>query len=172
MARAWAFGDNVSTDHIIPGRYNITTDPKELRKYAFKYARPEFAEQVRAGDVITGGKNFGCGSSREHAAIVLRECGVYIVANSYGWIFRRNCINLGVLPLETADKMLVRDGDLVELDLMNLTLKDVTLGCVQNLSAVPRFVVDICSSGGLVEYLNKVKTYDISPSSTGQRRSA
>ncbi len=159
MGRAWVFGDNVSTDYIIPGRYNITSDPKELQKYTFSYARPEFVEQVRPGDVVVGGKNFGCGSSREHAAIALRECGVYLVANSYGWIFRRNCINLGVLPLEIAEKAQVRDGDLIELDLAKLTLEDITNSSVQKLNPVPQFVLDIYRSGGLVKYLNKAKTY-------------
>ena len=161
MGRAWVFGDNVSTDYIIPGRYNITSDPKELRKYAFSYARPEFVGQVKPGDVVIGGKNFGCGSSREHAAIVLRECGVYLVANSYGWIFRRNCINLGVLPLEIGEKAQVRDGDLVELDLTKLTLEDTTTSSVQKLNQVPQFVLDIYNSGGLVEYLNKTNTYKV-----------
>jgi len=161
MGHAWVFGDNVSTDYIIPGRFNITSDPKELRKYAFNYARPEFVEQVKQGDVVIGGKNFGCGSSREHAAIVLRECGVYLVANSYGWIFRRNCINLGVLPLEMAEKSQIRDGDLVELDLTKLLLKDVITDSIQRLNPVPQFVLDIYRSGGLVEYLNKAKTYSV-----------
>jgi len=161
MGRAWVFGDNVSTDYIIPGRFNITNDPKELRKYAFNYARPEFVGQVKPGDVVVGGKNFGCGSSREHAAIVLRECGVYLVANSYGWIFRRNCINLGVLPLEMMEKPRMRDGDLVELDLSKLTLKDNTTGNIQKLNALPQFVLDICRLGGLVKYLNEAKTYNL-----------
>jgi len=161
MGRAWVFGDNVSTDYIIPGRFNITTNPIELRKYVFHYARPEFVGQVKPGDLVVGGKNFGCGSSREHAAIVLRECGVHLVANSYGWIFRRNCINLGVLPLEMVEKPQTKDGDLMELDLKNLILKDVTADSFQKLKAVPRFVLDICSSGGLIEYLNKAKTYSV-----------
>ncbi|MEM2093764.1 MAG: 3-isopropylmalate dehydratase [Candidatus Bathyarchaeia archaeon] len=159
MGRAWVFGDNVSTDNIIPGRYNITSNPSELRKYVFKYARPEFAEQVRPGDVVIGGKNFGCGSSREHAAIALRECGVKLVANSYGWIFRRNCVNLGVLPLEIPEKAIVNDGDFVEVDLVDLVLRDITLGRGQKLNPIPKFILDICSSGGLVEYLNKERTY-------------
>jgi len=161
MGRAWVFGDNVSTDHIIPGRFNITTDPKELRKHAFKYVRPEFVDQVKVGDVLLGGKNFGCGSSREHAAIVLRECGVHLVANSYGWIFRRNCINLGILPLETEEKLEVRDGDEVELDLTCLSLRDITTQTSYRLKLVPQFILDIYRAGGLVEYLNKARKYRV-----------
>ena len=161
MGRAWVFGDNVSTDYIIPGRFNITTDPIELRKYVFHYARPEFVQQVKPGDFVIGGRNFGCGSSREHAAIVLRECGVYVIANSYGWIFRRNCINLGVLPLEMTEKAQASDGDLMELDLKDLILKDITIDSMQKLRTVPQFVLDICRSGGLIEYLNRAKTYNV-----------
>lgn len=161
IARAWVFGDNISTDHIIPGRFNITTDPKELRRHVFKYIRPEFAEEVKIGDVIVGGKNFGCGSSREHAAIVLRECGIYLVANSYGWIFKRNCVNVGVLPLEMYQQFGIRDGDEVEIDLTDMVLRDVTTQANYRLRPVPRFTLSIYRAGGLIEYLNKVKKYGI-----------
>lgn len=161
MSRAWVFGDNVNTDYIIPGRFNITTDPKELRKHAFKYTCPEFADQVKAGDVIIGGKNFGCGSSREHAPIVLRECGVFLVADSYGWIFRRSCVNLGVLPLETDERLGVRDRSEVALDLTKLTLRDLTTQINYRLRPFPAFILDIYKAGGLVEYLNKTRRYAI-----------
>lgn len=161
MVRAWFFRDNVSTDHIIPGRFNITTDPKELKRHVFKYIRPEFAEEVKIGDVIVGGKNFGCGSSREHAVIVLKEYGVYIVANSYGWIFKRNCVNLGVLPLEMDEPIGVRDGDEVEINLADMMLRDVTTQTNCRLKPIPRFILSIYRAGGLIEYLNKAKNYRI-----------
>ena len=161
MGRAWVFGDNVSTDYIIPGRFNITNDPKELRKHVFKYVRPEFAEEVKVGDVVIGGKNFGCGSSREHAAIVIRESGVYLVAQSYGWIFRRNCVNLGVLPLQSMEPVKVRDGGEVELDLANHLLKDPESGKTFQLMPIPNIVLNIHRAGGLVEYLNSHKGYSI-----------
>jgi 3-isopropylmalate/(R)-2-methylmalate dehydratase small subunit len=161
MGKAWVFGDNVSTDYIIPGRFNITTDPKELRKHIFKYARPEFIEQVKPGDIVIGGKNFGCGSSREHAAIVLQECGIHLVAYSYGWIFKRNCINLGMLPFETEQILPIKDGDNMELKLDNLTIRKITTGVTYKLKTVPTFVLNIYKSGGLVEYLNKEKNYSI-----------
>jgi 3-isopropylmalate/(R)-2-methylmalate dehydratase small subunit len=161
MGRAWVFGDNISTDYIIPGRFNITTNPAELRKHVFKYVRPEFAEQVKVGDIVIGGRNFGCGSSREHAAIVFKECGVYLVAYSYGWIFRRNCINLGVLPLEAEERPDVKDGDEVELDLNSLILKDLTKQTIYKLKPIPLFVFDIYKAGGLVEYLNKTGKYKV-----------
>jgi 3-isopropylmalate/(R)-2-methylmalate dehydratase small subunit len=161
MGRAWVFGDNVSTDYIIPGRFNITSDPKELRKHVFKYVRPEFAEEVKIGDVVIGGRNFGCGSSREHAAIVVRESGVYLVAQSYGWIFRRNCVNLGVLPLQSVEPVKVRDGTEVELDLANHLLKDSETGKAFKLMPTPKIVLDIHRAGGLVDYLNSHKGYSL-----------
>ncbi len=158
MARAWVFGDNISTDYIIPGRYNITSDPKELRKHIFKYIRPEFAEEVKVDDVVIGAKNFGCGSSREHAAIVMREAGVYLVAQSYGWIFRRNCVNLGVLPLQSKETVKVRDGEEVEVDLTNHLIKDCR-GKAYQLTPTPKIVLDIHMAGGLIMYLNTYKSY-------------
>jgi 3-isopropylmalate dehydratase small subunit len=160
MARAWVFGDNISTDYIIPGRYNITSDPKELRKHIFKYLRPEFAEQVKVGDIVIGANNFGCGSSREHAAIVMREAGVYLVAKSYGWIFRRNCVNLGVLPLQSRDVIGIKDGEDVKVDLDKNLLID-SKGMTYQLMPTPRLVLDIHRAGGLVSYLNTNKTYNI-----------
>ena len=154
MGRAWVFGDNVSTDYIIPGRFNITSDANELRKHSFKYVRPEFAEKVKTGDIVIGGKNFGCGSSREHAAIVMKACGVYLVAESYGWIFRRNCINTGVLPLESAEDLGVADGDEVNVDLKNHLLKDITKKKTYRVKPLPSFVLSISNAGGLIEYLN------------------
>ncbi len=158
MARAWVFGDNISTDYIIPGRYNITSDPKELRKHIFKYIRPEFAEEVKVNDVVIGAKNFGCGSSREHAAIVMREAGVFLVAQSYGWIFRRNCVNLGVLPLQSKENVKVRDGEEVEVDLTNNLIKDCR-GKAYQLKPIPKIVLDIYMAGGLIMYLNTHKSY-------------
>lgn len=160
MARAWVFGDNISTDYIIPGRYNITSDPKELRKHIFKYLRPEFAEQVKVGDIVIGANNFGCGSSREHAAIVMREAGVYLVAKSYGWIFRRNCVNLGVLPLQSRDVLGIKDGEDVKVDLDKNLLID-SKGMAFQLMPTPKLVLDIHRAGGLVNYLNTNNTYNI-----------
>ena len=160
MARAWVFGDNISTDYIIPGRYNITSDPKELRKHIFKYIRPEFAEQVKVGDIIIGANNFGCGSSREHAAIVMREAGVYLIAKSYGWIFRRNCVNLGVLPLQSRDVIDITDGEDVKIDLDKSLLSD-SKGMLYQLMPTPKLILDIHRAGGLVNYLNTNNTYNM-----------
>jgi 3-isopropylmalate/(R)-2-methylmalate dehydratase small subunit len=159
MNRAWVFGDNVSTDYIIPGRFNISTNVEELRKHTFKYIRPEFADQVEIGDVVIGGRNFGCGSSREHAAIVLKACGVHLVAESYGWIFKRNCINTGILPLTASGNLDVKDGDYVVLDFNTHTLKNLSIDKVYNLMKPPKLVLEVYKAGGLIKYLNMGKTY-------------
>lgn len=116
----WVFGDNINTDLITPGRYNITTDAKELGKIAFIEYRPEFAKKVKKGDVIIAGKNFGCGSSRETAVTALKACGISkIIAKSFARIFYRNCMNQGVLavidgePVPPLMKTLHRYGGII-----------------------------------------------------------
>ena len=118
MGRAWKLGDGVSTDTIMPGRYNLTTDAQALARACLCEARPDFAEQVRAGDVIVAGRNFGCGSSREHAPLSIRASGVAaVVAVSFSRIFARNAVNIG-LPVircpEAAET--IADGDEVTVD--------------------------------------------------------
>lgn len=106
MGKAWTFGENMNTDEIIPGRFNITIDPKELAKHVFCEVKPEFAKAVRPGDVVVGGPNFGCGSSREHAPIAIKGAGVQcVIAASFARIFFRNAINIG-LPIWNARRPL------------------------------------------------------------------
>jgi 3-isopropylmalate/(R)-2-methylmalate dehydratase small subunit len=119
MARIFKFGDGISTDAIIPGRYNVTTDPEALGKACFIEARPDFASSVKAGDVILGGRNFGCGSSREHAPMAIKAAGIQaVVARSFARIFYRNAINIG-LPVIQCDALYdaVHDGDPVSIDI-------------------------------------------------------
>jgi 3-isopropylmalate dehydratase small subunit len=119
MARVFKFGDGISTDAIIPGRYNVTTDPIALGKACFIEARPDFATTVQAGDVIVAGRNFGCGSSREHAPMAIKAAGVQaVVARSFARIFYRNAINIG-LPVIQCDAVYdaVGDGDPVSIDI-------------------------------------------------------
>lgn len=119
MARVFKFGDGVSTDAIMPGRYNLTTDRRELARACFVEHRPEFAATVRVGDVIVAGGNFGCGSSREHAPLAIKETGIgAVVARSFARIFYRNAVNLGLPVIRCAELHdRVADGDLVELDI-------------------------------------------------------
>jgi len=119
MGRIFKFGDGISTDAIIPGRYNVTTDATALGKACFIEARPDFATSVRPGDVIVGGRNFGCGSSREHAPMAIKAAGIHaVVARSFARIFYRNAINIG-LPVIQCDAVFeaVEDGDPIGVDI-------------------------------------------------------
>jgi 3-isopropylmalate dehydratase small subunit len=124
MARGFRFGDGISTDAIMPGRYNLTTDPAALAKACFIENRPDFHETVRPGDVIVAGNNFGCGSSREHAPLSIKASGVSaVVARSFARIFYRNAVNLGLPVIRCADLHdAVRDGDEVVVDIEHGTI--------------------------------------------------
>ena len=151
MARVWIFGRDINTDLIVPGRFApYMTSEDELRNYPFVEARPEFAKEVVPGDLIVAGENFGCGSSREYAALALRLCELgAIVAPSFARIFYRNALNLG-LPLVEADLSMLCDGDEVVLDLDS--------GCVvrgEESLALPRpsaLARQVWAAGGLVPY--------------------
>ena len=118
MGKAWTFGENMNTDEIIPGRFNITIDPLELAKNVFCEVKPEYAKNVKLGDVIVGGQNFGCGSSREHAPIAIKGSGAKcVIAPSFARIFYRNAINIGLPILECPEAVDgINEGDLVEVD--------------------------------------------------------
>ena len=124
MARVFRFGDGISTDTIMPGRYNLTTDPEALGRACFVEHRPGFAESVSLGDIIVAGSNFGCGSSREHAPLAIKATGISaVVARSFARIFYRNAVNLGLPVIRCADVYdAVQDGDLVEVDLSRGTI--------------------------------------------------
>ncbi|MBU2559813.1 3-isopropylmalate dehydratase, partial [archaeon] len=116
--KVWRFGANVDTDQIIPAEYLITGDPKELAKHSFERARPEFAKEVKAGDIIVASENFGCGSSREHAPRALIGNGIAcVIAKSFARIFFRNSINIGLTLIECEAQ--AKDGDELELDFAN-----------------------------------------------------
>jgi 3-isopropylmalate/(R)-2-methylmalate dehydratase small subunit len=154
--RAWTFGDNIDTDAIIPGRFLTINNPDELAKHAFEGTRDEFAKNVKEGDVIVGGRNFGCGSSREHAPLALIGAGVkVVVARSFARIFFRNSINVGVLPVICPDADKIPDGAKV-----SLKIKDGYLeadGKKYAIEPVPVFMQGIIDAGGLVEYAKNVK---------------
>jgi 3-isopropylmalate/(R)-2-methylmalate dehydratase small subunit len=119
MARVFRFGDGISTDAIMPGRFNLTTDPAALARACFIENRPDFAGTVRPGDIIVAGSNFGCGSSREHAPLAIKAAGISaVVARSFARIFYRNAVNLGLAAIRCADLYdAVSDGDEVEIDI-------------------------------------------------------
>jgi methanogen homoaconitase small subunit len=155
MARIWLFGDNVDTDQILPGRYApYMTSEAELGKYPFIEARPEFAGQVRPGDVIVAGPNFGCGSSREYAPRALKVVGIAaLIAPSFARIFYRNALTLG-LPLFSADlRGRVADGAAARLDLDGATL--AVGGETVALPAPPAWLRAVWAEGGIVEYYQR-----------------
>jgi methanogen homoaconitase small subunit len=156
MARAWVFGDDLDTDQIVPGRYApFMVGQEKFHTYAFCDARPGFSREVRPGDVLIGGENFGCGSSREYAVAALKKHGVGgIVAKSFARIFFRNCINLGIPVLESADALdLVHDGDDVTLDLGAGVLR-APRGEAR-LRPLAAFAQEILAAGGVVAYLRE-----------------
>lgn len=152
--KVWKFGDNVDTDQIIPAIYLITGDRKELAKHAFENARPEFVKQVKPGDIIVGGSNFGCGSSREHAPRALIGAGIpVVVAKSFARIFYRNSINIG-LPLVEAD-IEAKDGDVMEVDFEAGVVTNTTNGKTAKFPPMPQFLKRLVAAGGLVEYTKR-----------------
>jgi methanogen homoaconitase small subunit len=154
MARAWVFGDDLDTDQMVPGRYApFMVGQDKFHTYAFCDARPGFAKEVRPGDILVGGENFGCGSSREYAVAALAKLGVGgIVARSFARIFFRNCVNLGIPVLESPDAVTrVRDGDEVALDMAGGVLRSPS-GDVPLRPLAP-FARDILEAGGVVAYL-------------------
>ncbi|HOT94553.1 MAG TPA: 3-isopropylmalate dehydratase small subunit [Methanoregulaceae archaeon] len=164
--RVWKFGDDIDTDAIIPGRFLTINDPAELAKHAFEGTRDEFAREVRPGDVVVGGRNFGMGSSREHAPLALKGAGVrFVVAESFARIFYRNAVNVGLLPLTTASTAAFEDGATVAVDLVaNVISVD---GVSYLLDPVPGFLQRIADAGGLVEYARTIGEVELC--STGSR---
>ena len=156
MARAWVFGDDLDTDQIVPGRYApFMVGQDKFHTYAFCDARPGFAKEVRPGDILVGGENFGCGSSREYAVAALAKLGIGgIVAKSFARIFFRNCVNLGIPVLESADAVeRIHDGDHVKLDMANGMVR-LPSGTA-TLRPIAPFAREILDAGGVVAYLRE-----------------
>lgn len=148
---AWVFGDNMDTDQIIPAEYLVTMDNSELAKHLFENAKPGLAVKVRPGDIIVAGRNFGCGSSREHAPRALMGAGVScVVAESFARIFFRNAINLG-LPVVEA-RLPTADGDTITVDLSQGVVRNRTQGKSATFSGYPPFIMMLIEKGGLVPY--------------------
>ncbi len=149
--RAWVFGDNVDTDQIIPAEFLVTMDNSELAKHVFENARPEFARKVAQGDIVVAGRNFGCGSSREHAPRALMGAGVScVVAESFARIFYRNAINIGLPVIEA--RLKVKEGDSILVDLAAGTVENRRTSQKSEFKAYPPFVMMLIKKGGLVPY--------------------
>jgi 3-isopropylmalate/(R)-2-methylmalate dehydratase small subunit len=154
--KAFKFGDNISTDLIVPGRLaNLRSNLPELAKHVLEDADPTFASRVKPGDFVVGGSNFGLGSSREHAPLVIKMAGVSaILAKSVARIFFRNAINQG-LPVLICDTDQINDGDEIEVDLATGTVKDLTNGKSLVFGKIPPVMLSILNEGGLLPYIQK-----------------
>ncbi len=159
--KAWKFGDNIDTDLIIPARYLNTTDPKELAKHCMEGVDSEFFKKVKIGDILVAGKNFGCGSSREHAPIAIKACGIAcVIAESFARIFYRNAFNTGLLILECSDAAKnTETGDELEIIPEEGKIINLTKNKTYFIKPLPGFMKEILKDGGLIPHI--IKKYKI-----------
>lgn len=148
------FGDNIDTDVIIPARYLNTSDPAELAKHCMEDVDKDFAAKVAPGDIMIGGKNFGCGSSREHAPIAIKASGIScVIAETFARIFYRNAINIGLPILECAEIKNAHGGDELEVDFDNGVIYNLTQGTQYACAPFPEFMQEIMKNNGLIGYI-------------------
>ena len=154
--KVWKFGDDISTDLIAPGRYfHLRSNLPELAKHVLEDADPQFASKMGRGDFVVGGKNFGLGSSREHAPTIIKLAGASaVLAKSFARIFFRNAINVG-LPVLICDTDKIDQGDSLEVDLAKGTIKNLTKGTELQFSPLPQVMITILNDGGLTAHIQK-----------------
>lgn len=157
--RAWKFGDDINTDVIIPGRYLNASDPKSLANHCMEDADPQFVKNMAKGDLIVAGKNFGCGSSREHAPIAIKAVGIScVVAKSFGRIFYRNAFNVGLPIFESEEAVeAIQTGDIVEVNWDTGEILNVTKSKSFQAQPIPPFLQEIVRDGGLMKHIAKGK---------------
>jgi|UniRef100_A0A7C3SJZ8 3-isopropylmalate/(R)-2-methylmalate dehydratase small subunit len=155
--RVHKFGDDINTDEIIPARYLNTSDPQELAKHAMEDADPEFVQKLRPGDFIVAGKNFGCGSSREHAPLALKAAGVSaVIADSFARIFYRNAFNMGLPILESPEAAAaLKGGEEIHVNLDTGEIKVPATGQTFRSRPIPPFMQELLKDGGLMAHLKK-----------------
>ena len=152
------FGDDINTDDIISAKYLVSTDARELGAKCMESIKPDFCSKVEAGDVIVAGKNFGCGSSREHAPLAIKGCGIRaVIAPSFAAIFFRNAINIGLPFLELADTAGIKDGDELEIHLDDGTIRNLTRNEEYRTQPFPAFLQTIIEEGGLMGWLKRTR---------------
>jgi 3-isopropylmalate dehydratase small subunit len=158
--KIWKFGDDVNTDEIIPARYLNITDPIKLAEHVMEDADPSFASKVGPGDIILAGKNFGCGSSREHAPVAIKAAKIScVVASSFARIFFRNAFNIGLLIFESPEAVSgIKDGEVVEVDADEGIIKNLTTGVEFNVASIPPFMKQLVEDGGLIAHLKKTSS--------------
>ena len=155
--RVHKFGNDINTDDIIAAKYLVYTDEKELGRHCMENIAPHFSNKVNKGDIIVAGKNFGCGSSREHAPRALKGCGIAaVIACSFSGIFFRNAINIGLpfLQLDEVDK--IKDGDRLEIDLNSGIIKNLNTNQTYKTEPFPEFLQEIIEKGGLMNWMKNV----------------
>jgi 3-isopropylmalate dehydratase small subunit len=155
--KVWKYGADVDTDRIIPARYLVTSEPKELAKYCMEDEDPTFAKNVKKGDIIVADKNFGCGSSREHAPISIKASGIScVIAKSFARIFYRNAFNMGLLILESDEAVdNSKKGDLLEVNVDTGEITNKTRKKKFQARPVPKFMQDLVAAGGLMASIKK-----------------
>jgi 3-isopropylmalate dehydratase small subunit len=153
--RVWKFGDNIDTDAIIPARYLTTSDPKELAMHCMEDADPDFIAKMKSGDVILGGENFGCGSSREHAPISIKAAGVScVIARSFARIFYRNAFNMGLPIFESKELSdTIQEGDVITVDSVAGTITVANTNSVVKINPIPPFMEELIADGGLMKHI-------------------
>ncbi|MFH1077139.1 MAG: 3-isopropylmalate dehydratase small subunit [Pseudomonadota bacterium] len=153
--KTWKFGDNIDTDLIIPARYLVTSDPDELAKHVMEDADAEFSKKIASGDIIVAGKNFGCGSSREHAPIAIKHAGIAcIIAESFARIFFRNAFNTALPIFESPEAAQgIQQGDIVSIDADTGVITNKTTGKDFKSASIPEFMKKLIEAGGLIPYV-------------------
>jgi len=157
--RVWKFGDNIDTDIIIPAHYLHSSDPDYLGKHCMKPIRPNFFKRVKIGDIIVAGKNFGCGSSREHAPIAIKACGIgCVIAKSFARIFFRNAINTGLPVIENSELFaFIKEGEKLHVNLLKGIIINPATEKKFEIQPFPPFLQKIISAGGLMNYILKFR---------------
>ncbi len=151
--KVWKFGKNIDTDIIIAARYLNTSDPKELAKHIMEDADPKFTQKMQAGDIIVADENFGCGSSREHAPIALKEAGVAaVIAPTFARIFYRNAFNMGLPIFELKEIDEINEGDTIKIDMSNGEIVNETTNKSYKFTPIPPFMQELVDAGGLIEF--------------------
>lgn len=154
--KIYKFGDDVNTDEIIPARYLNTSDPKELAAHVMEDADPKFPGLVKPGDILVAGKNFGCGSSREHAPLAIKAAGIAcVVAESYARIFYRNAFNIGLTIMECPIAADARSGHTLRVDTTTGKITNTTIKKEYTAKPIPAFMQELIAAGGLMEYVRK-----------------
>lgn len=155
--KAWRFGDDINTDEIIPAKHLVTTDPEELGANCMDGIRPGFSRKISAEDIIVAGKNFGCGSSREHAPLAIKGSGLScVIAESFARIFYRNSINIGLPIFESPEaSKSIEEGDEVEVDAAMGLIKNITKNQTYTAKPMPGFIQELIESGGLMKWVVK-----------------